>query len=715
MFVFRDNYCYLKQKDEKEKIIKFPYFLVINRNDENKITTRMHKKYLQGDNDGNLKLWTMNKIEYFSTLKQIRGLNIQYWKPKSIVSQFRIATKDKWQLYPEYYNELNILTIDIETTGLQKEKDSVILIIVHHNKLGLKIFKNKNEKSLLKEFQQWLIDKEIDVINGHNIVNFDLPFLAYRYKLHFKQDLIWSKNGSSLYVSPHKSQFPYRYGRYFYNKCFINNVAITDTMFMVMAYDLIKRECDNYKLKYLEQFFELVDENRVYLTPEEIISSKWNSQKLLKYCEDDVQSTLKLFDMFFPSYYYQLLYFPMGIQDIIFDTIVPKWDSAIVIDYLAQDHSIPLPKKEDSEIDGVKFEGAITGCLKKGLIENVRKIDVASLYPSIIIKHHIKSDKDYLDVAYKKFVKITKDRLWYKARKKENKLYDYIQNALKYIINPYFGYLGNEYSLYSNIEGAGKVAKYGRFYLTKILDIMEKNGATIIEIDTDGVIYSGKKMADIINKHLPKEIQVEDEGFWSKMISYSKKNYILYNGKRDWVKKGVFFKSSSMSVLKKKFVDDFIDCVFEGKSLTQLLNKYYMKITTGQCSVDELKQKFRARMTKEEYLEHLRNNPNVNPQLPYEYFIEKNIDFGVEDVVYLYKAKSGLKYKTMKRVEEFDGVYDIKYYLKQIFDFITKIYKNAPELLDNELREKYDDYRFVFTGVKTRKKKGEKNNEKLER
>jgi len=692
---FVNNYLYLG-----ERIIKFSYFIVINRNDD--FNHSMHRKYLDGEAEGNLKLWTFDRLEYYRALRYIRKNEIRYWKPKSTVSQFRIATKDKVKLYPEKHTDLNVITFDIETTGLNSEKDNIIMIIAHHSKFGLQIFKHHNERKILADFEEYLLTHDYDVLNGHNIVNFDIPFVSRRFEILFKRKMLWKEN-ATMYQSQYYSILPYRYGKYFYKKVFINNVDIVDTMMMVMSFDLIKRECQNYKLKYLEQFFNLINsEERVYLTGEEIKVAK--KSMLLKYCQQDVESTLKLYEMFIPSYYYQLLYFPMSLQDVVFNTIVPKWDSAIVIDYLNRDMSIPLPIS-DEDIVGEKFEGAITGCLKKGVIKNVRKIDVASLYPSIIIKHHIKSNKDYLDVAYNKFVKITKDRLWYKARKKENKLYDYIQSALKYIINPYFGYLGNEYSLYSNLDGAAKVTEYGRYYIIEILKYMEEFGAEIIEIDTDGVIYSGEKLADKINQKLPKEIQVEDEGFWSQMISYSKKNYILYNAERDWVKKGVFFKSSSMNLLKRQFVDDFIDCIFEKKDFNNLLLRYYEKITSGKCNVDELKQRFRASQTLEEYLQSLKENQNKNPQLPYEYFIKNNIDFSLEDVVYLYKARQGKKYETMESVENFDGLYDTRYYLKMIFGFIIKVYKNAPEILPKQFLEVYDDYRYMFTGVKTRKKK----------
>ncbi len=700
---FTNNYCYLTQT----KVVKFPYFIIINEKDI--FETRMEIKKLKGEAEGNIKLWTFDRLEYFRAMCYVRKNNIRHWKPKSLVSQFRIATKDKYKLYPDDYRNLNTLTIDIETTGLNPEEDSVFLIVCDYNGELSVFIDNSSEFQLLKKFQDYISEKDIDVIVGHNITTFDIPFLARRFEKLLNKKLSW--NGHNVYQSQHYSRIQYRYGHFQYKKIYINNIDIVDTMFMVMSYDMIKRECQNYKLKYLEEHFGLIDLNeRVYCDYDEFKLGHL-TKKIIKYCQQDVQSTKKLYEMFIPSYYYQLLYFPMSLQDMIFSTIVPKWDSLIVMEYLKQDYSIPLPIKEE-DIEGVKFEGAITGCLKKGLIRNVRKIDVASLYPSIIIKHHIKSDKDYLDIAYQKFVKITEDRLWYKARKKENKLYDYIQSALKYIINPYFGYLGNEYSLYSNIDGASKITELGRHYLTQILEIMEKNGAEIIEIDTDGVIYSGPKMADMINRDLPKEIQVEDEGFWSKMISYSKKNYILYVAQRNWVKKGVFFKSSSMNKLKRDFVDDFIDCIFENKNIENLLRKYYIKITTGQCTVEELQQRFRANMTIEEYKQSLLDNANKNPQLPYEYFIRNNIELKLEEVVYLYKKIKGKKYETMEIAEKFDGVYDADYYLKMVFDFITKIYKNAPEILPKNFIDKYDQWRYTFTGVKTRKrKKGEKENE----
>ena len=57
------------------------------------------------------------------------------------------------------------------------------------------------------------------------------------------------------------------------------------------------------------------------------------------------------------------------------------------------EHSLPLPKEKKE-----KFQGGHTDILIKGVVENVLKIDVESLYPTIMINKSIRPDNDKLDL-----------------------------------------------------------------------------------------------------------------------------------------------------------------------------------------------------------------------------------------------------------------------------------------------------------------------------
>ena len=92
------------------------------------------------------------------------------------------------------------------------------------------------------------------------------------------------------------------------------------------------------------------------------------------------------------------------------------------------------------------------------MVENVLKVDVESLYPTIMINRSIRPDNDELDLFIPILKYLTETRLVLKQQRidldpasREYQLVDSRQNALKILINSFYGYLGTGFSL--NLKG----------------------------------------------------------------------------------------------------------------------------------------------------------------------------------------------------------------------------------------------------------------------
>lgn len=111
--------------------------------------------------------------------------------------------------------------------------------------------------------------------------------------------------------------------------------------------------------------------------------------------------------------------------------------------------------------------------------KNIKLLDVASLYPNIIIKLNA------LGLSTEKYKEIVDKRLSVKHTNKK------LSDALKLIINSCYGLLNNKYSMLYNPNAAKSVCIYGQCILYDLCKRLS-NSCEIININTDGVGFIPK-------------------------------------------------------------------------------------------------------------------------------------------------------------------------------------------------------------------------------
>lgn len=110
-------------------------------------------------------------------------------------------------------------------------------------------------------------------------------------------------------------------------------------------------------------------------------------------------------------------------------------------------------------------------------VENVKLLDVASMYPNIIL--NINALGSYTD----KYKEILDKRI---AVKHSDKV---LSDTLKLILNSVYGNLKNEYSSLYNPKAALSVCIYGQIALYRLCEMLSPY-CTIININTDGVAFT---------------------------------------------------------------------------------------------------------------------------------------------------------------------------------------------------------------------------------
>src|SRR5690606_16250528 len=83
----------------------------------------------------------------------------------------------------------------------------------------------------------------------------------------------------------------------------------------------------------------------------------------------------------------------------------------------------------------------------------------------------------------------TKAQMQTAASPEERGELDAQQSAFKLIINSFYGMLGFGMALFNDFSEADRVAATGQEILRRIIRLIRAAGGTVVEVDTDGVLF----------------------------------------------------------------------------------------------------------------------------------------------------------------------------------------------------------------------------------
>jgi DNA polymerase I len=321
--------------------------------------------------------------------------------------------------------------------------------------------------------------------------------------------------------------------------------------------------------------------------------------KLIRYCWNDTKITLELltFDDFTPFNLMMLLarICHMPLEELI-SSRVSTWLQNLFY-YEHRRRNILIPNQKDIArskgttasskpiTEGKQFEGAIVIDPTPGLHFDVKVLDFASLYPSIIStrnlsyetmmcghpkcktnpKNHI-PDTDYYVCSEQRgilaeIIGFLKDIrvFWFKpfSKKKEDpderKLYSIIEKSLKVLVNASYGVLGAAFFNFFCMSSAESTTAVGRYAIMQAIEKCKNLGIDVLYGDTDSVFLANpsddqvKALIDWSENDLQIGLDV-DKAYRYVAFSKRKKNYVgvLTDGSVDI--KGLMVKKSNTPV-----------------------------------------------------------------------------------------------------------------------------------------------------------------------
>src|SRR5438477_634313 len=404
-----------------------------------------------------------------------------------------------------------------------------------------------------------------------------------------------------------------------YPKFTVGGRHFVDTFLLAQFYDVGMRSLAGFERTDVARHFELCDGEQISaLTGKELQRAYLESSEAFRrraLC--GVRETRALSELLSASYFIQAQIFPYNYQDVIVRGNATRINALFLREYFRQRHSIP-------ELPMVRaFEGGYTDIFFTGVAHNVWHCDVASLYPSIMLKFDCFPVSDQLQIFRHLLTDLRTFRLEAKAEMRAEKdsakqhHLQALQNTFKILLNSFYGYLGFAQGHFADFDAAARVTQIGRDLLKKMIDWLGAHGAKVIEVDTDGIYFvppfsmkagtspakkgkaanSAATTADEIDelreglaKELPEGIEIEFDEEFDAMFSYKAKNYALLTKDGDVIMKGGALKSRGLEKFQRVFLEDMIKLIMEGKpeAITNLRDEFERKIQNREWKIDML-------------------------------------------------------------------------------------------------------------------------------
>lgn len=626
-------------------------------------------------------------------------------------------------------DEVSVLSFDIETSGLNPNADDAMVFLITNTirKQGTLTKKTFNvddyetQQDMINDWSMWVINEDPSIVLGHNIMLFDLPYLHRQmekadmplYLGRFDEPVVFEDKIRKLRVGSGQE--------YDYKRITIFGRDIIDTFFLAIKADIAKKYI-SYALKVMIKQEGLEKPGRQHYDASKI-KDNWKIPeervKIIAYAEEDSDDSLKLYDIMIAPFFYLTPHIPKTFQNMVESASGSQVNNLMVRSYLQDGFSVA--QGEDVE----KFEGAVSmGC--PGIYNDVLKVDVASLYPSIMLHYKIfPKDKDYNGNFLLALEHFTKERLKNKKLAKDtgNKFYYFLEQAQKVFINSTYGFMGASGLNYNYGEGAALVTRYGREILTqsvvwatgytinktikKIVNkgkpneeieyewtlgnkVADGNGFTLVNADTDSIsitiqrTLSGDEQntyIEALNSNYPTLIRFTNDGYFNKVIVLKAKNYIMYDGKKIKLK-GSSLKDQKKEPALKEMLDKMINClVYENpKEAVNVYNDYIK-----ECMHVNNISRWAAKKTISKAILNCATDPEAreNERKPYEAIKDIKVQEG--DKVYLYPAilnteietkqfKNGnvkqtvIKTTGLRRVDVWKNDHDVDKLIERVYD-----------------------------------------------
>jgi DNA polymerase I len=450
----------------------------------------------------------------------------------SPVEQYLIDKKKRLFKGIDDYSGVHRFVFDIETTGLEPERDKIILIGVKDNKglnKTISAFGEDGEKKCIEDFFKTIRETKPTIIGGYNSAFFDWPFILKRAEIlgveTKKLTAIYSPKG----ITEKEGILKLANEVEPYTQHVIWGFNIIDIAHAVRRAQAINSEIKSWGLKYITQYLEKEKPNRVYVDGAYIskiyldnesyyVNPKtgkykkigdpgtenllekypgkyevWPGRKIVEqYLDDDLYETMVVDDSFSQSTFLLSKLVPTTYERIATMGTATLWK--IIMLAWSYENKLAIPTKDEKRA----ITGGLSRLLNVGYSKNIVKFDYASLYPSIQLVYDVFPECDVMGVQKSMLKYFRNIRIKYKrlagelknSNPVEAEMYDRKQLPIKIFINAYFGSLSAPQVFpWGDMNMGETITCTGRQCLRMMIMFFMRKGYKPLVMDTDGVNF----------------------------------------------------------------------------------------------------------------------------------------------------------------------------------------------------------------------------------
>ena len=561
------------------------------------------------------------------------------------------------------------------------------------------LWDGEDDKQVLIDFAKFVKDYDPDIIYGYNLVGYDIPQILYRAAFHGIRNYkkLLNRDGSDYGWQPQRDSDDLRMragGR--------------------VVLDLLRHTRLDYALSGLPRGLKPV--SRYFgLEPIELDFSEkdlldYSLSEIHDYVLSDVDCTKYLFD-----HYYPRLEFTAEFIGVPLDTYINAPSSYVT--KILQGRSLFKEEIVTSDInrdrhpeiyksDKGNFQAAYIDLFEPGFHAKNIKVDFASFYPSIAMALNLGPDTTKI-VGYDEY----SDKLEYKNGNlyipdnrigkrvkvsidynKRSCLYDMCKqftelrkpfkemgtkegdsksNALKIMVNTFYGANTNPYLNYGDMSVGITITAVARFLLTTGIELIRKKygDKAVVYCHTDGINTNCDIDVDWLTKRLRLILEATIPNVEANWISLDKDvfregiwiqigNYVLRNEDGSVTKHGSTFKASTRSKFYKSILNRLIDARLDNRVTNTFIDELY--------NFDDLPMEtFIQRRTLNRKFEDYKSETDMMIPL-----VKQGIEVGIQPEIRTtyeyYKTKDGYR---IKEIVNSKTDLDVSYY----WNIVTKL------------------------------------------
>lgn len=478
------------------------------------------------------------------------------------------------------FEELRRMQFDLETTGLNEERDRIFMISMRDSSGWRECLDTSavSESELLRRFVETVRARDPDTLENHNIFGFDLSFLVRRagrlgVQLTLGRDGSEPRLETDTFDSGERPE-PFLRWR-------VSGREVIDTQHAVRRFGLAAPDLRRHGLKEAARYFGIARDDREYVPGAEIWPTyATDPERIRRYAADDVDEVDGLAQRLLPPLFGLTRMLPRSYERVAADTgSASLWELLLVRAYLHAGRAIAAPTPRLQRVaTTMRSELFVTGVLGATVRATVRR-----LAPAILAERSIAPANDALAVM----PRVVRDLL---ANSEDPAAQQLAAAAPTYLAGA---------GLFSDPDAATDAIAASREYVDRLLEDVHARQCTIVEVDGEEAVLAlppdwddvaQQQVAETARTYLPNGVQVcfgpRVEALYSRGAGTS----MTLGPDGSVTLRGAAFRAGRLERFGETFIQRAAGCVLRGAAarVRQEFLEMVHRLRSGEVALDEL-------------------------------------------------------------------------------------------------------------------------------